>query len=306
MSTIIGPEDASPGAVLRDDGAALLTVDELCVDYVGGRVPQKLIEGISFPLRQGECLGILGESGSGKSITCKALMGLLDNDFLVRGAVRLKGEGLPLQDERVMRPKRGRQIAIIMQNPLSAFNPLFTIGEQLEETFRTHLGGSVRAGVLAADTLDRMLIKEPQRVLRCFPYQLSGGMLQRVMIGLTLALQPALILADEPTTALDSVTQHEVMREFVRLRQQSNGAMIFVSHDLGALRMVADAVLVMCQGRAVEYGPAETVFNNPRHEHTRYLIETRRELTGRFARLVGAAGAGHALACVSEDAHVAG
>ena len=264
----------------------LLTVSGLDVACISGKSKTPLVSGVSFTLQQGTCLGILGESGSGKSVTCRAIMGLMQGNFSISGMAEYGGKNLLSMSERDLRKLRGSEIAMIMQNPISAFDPLFSIGQQLVETFQAHRVISRNDSLeLARSALASLLIREPELVLRSYPHQLSGGMLQRVMIALTLALHPRLIIADEPTTALDSVTQYEVLQELKRIRASEDCTMIFVSHDLGALKMLADDALVMYRGKVVEYGPASEVFNNPVHEHTRYLIETRRSLTGRFVEL---------------------
>lgn len=282
--------------------SVLLSVKGLGVCFRTRREQRPLVSDVGFELREGSVLGVLGESGSGKSITFRAVTGLLGESFAVRGDVLFNGRNLRDIPPGEMRAIRGRQIAMILQNPASAFDPLCTIGDQLMETFQAHLAlGREACRQLAVSTLGSMLIPEPQALLHAYPHQLSGGMLQRVMIGLTLALRPALIIADEPTTALDSVTQHEILRELARIRSDLKTSMVFISHDLGALRMLAEHVLVMHAGRAVEYGLADEVFASPAHPHTRYLIETRRQLTTRFLELTGGA-----RACPQEAAHAAG
>ena len=182
-----------------------------------------------------------------------------------------------------MRQLRGSKIAMVLQQPMTAFDPLYTMGAQFRETLTAH--GAYTAGQaddLAVTMFGRVRLDAPQEVLRSYPHELSGGMLQRCMIALALALEPQIIVADEPTTALDAETQFEVVQRFLELRAQCNTAMIFVSHDLGVVQRLADAVLVMKDGRCVEYGPAETVFNAPQHEYTQYLIRTRLALTRGF------------------------
>ena len=268
--------------------SALMAVRGLDVALKTKNGARPLVSDVEFSLARGGALGILGESGSGKSVTCRALMGLLGEGFAVSGRAEFQGRELLSLPPKAMRALCGREIAMIMQHPLTSFDPLCPVGDQMAETFRFHLGiGRQAALEIARDALAAMRIQNPGNVLELYPHQLSGGMLQRVMIGLTLALQPALIIADEPTTALDSVTQFEIMKELVRIRESGRTSLIFISHDLGAMRMLVDTALVMHQGRQMEYGPADAVFNSPQSDHARYLIETRNALTSRFLAYAG-------------------
>jgi nickel transport system ATP-binding protein len=268
--------------------SALLTVRGLDVALKTKKAARPLVSGVDFALARGGALGILGESGSGKSVTCRALMGLLGEGFAVSGRADFQGRELLSLPPKAMRALCGKEIAMIMQHPLTSFDPLRVVGDQMAETFRFHLGvGRQAALAIARDALAAMRIQDPGHILTLYPHQLSGGMLQRAMIGLTLALRPALVIADEPTTALDSVTQFEIMKELVRIRESGRTSLIFISHDLGAMRMLVDTALVMHQGKPVEYGPAQAVFNSPQSAHARYLIETRNALTSRFLEYAG-------------------
>ncbi|MHC1792071.1 ABC transporter ATP-binding protein [Solidesulfovibrio sp.] len=268
--------------------SALLTVSGLDVALRTRKGPRPLVTGVGFTLERGGALGILGESGSGKSVTCRAVMGLLGEGFAVSGRAEFQGRDLLSLPPKAMRALCGKEIAMIMQHPLTSFDPLCPVGDQMAETLRFHLETGREAALeIARDALAAMHIKDPGHILTLYPHQLSGGMLQRVMIGLTLALQPALVIADEPTTALDSLTQFEIMKELVRIRESGRTSLIFISHDLGAMRMLVDTALVMHQGAPVEYGPAEAVFSRPQSDHARYLIETRNALTRRFMEYAG-------------------
>ena len=239
---------------------------------------QELVHGVNFTLAAGACLGIVGESGSGKTLTCRSIMGLLPPTLAGEGTAVFNGIDLVHAPAEQMRQLRGSKIAMVLQQPMTAFDPLYTMGAQFRETLAAH--GAYTAGQadeLAVTMFGRVRLDAPQEVLRSYPHELSGGMLQRCMIALALALEPQLIIADEPTTALDAETQFEVVQRFLELRAQCNTAMIFVSHDLG---------VVMKDGRCVEYGPAETVFNAPQHEYTQYLIRTRLALTRGFEALL--------------------
>lgn len=248
---------------------------------------QEIVHGVNFTLAAGACLGIVGESGSGKTLTCRSIMGLLPPTLAGEGTAVFNGIDLVHAPAEQMRQLRGSKIAMVLQQPMTAFDPLYTMGAQFRETLTAH--GAYTAGQaddLAVTMFGRVRLDAPQEVLRSYPHELSGGMLQRCMIALALALEPQIIVADEPTTALDAETQFEVVQRFLELRAQCNTAMIFVSHDLGVVQRLADAVLVMKDGRCVEYGPAETVFNAPQHEYTQYLIRTRLALTRGFEAML--------------------
>ena len=190
-----------------------------------------------------------------------------------------------------LRRMRGSSVTMVLQNPMNCFDPLYRIGEQMAETFAEHTDWSasrIREESLAV--LELMRIRNPEEVLRKYPHQLSGGMLQRVMIGLAVKLSPDLIVCDEPTTAIDSISRYAIMQEFLRIKAETGAAMIFISHDLGVLNMIADDLVVMHRGRIVESGTPEEVFENARDAYTRELIDRHREVMGAFIR---ATGAGH-------------
>ena len=248
---------------------------------------QPLVHGVSFALAAGACLGIVGESGSGKTLTCRSIMGLLPPTLAGEGRAVFSGIDLVHAPAEQLRQIRGSKIAMVLQQPMTAFDPLYTMGAQFRETLAAHGAYSApQADALAVAMFGRVRLDAPHEILRSYPHELSGGMLQRCMIALALALEPQLIIADEPTTALDAETQFEVVLRFQELRAQCNTAMIFVSHDLGVVQRLADTVLVMKDGRSVEYGPAETVFNAPQHEYTQYLIRTRLALTRGFESML--------------------
>ena len=243
-----------------------------------------LVDGVSFDVREGECLGILGESGSGKSMTCKAFMGLLDPSFEVGGSAFFQGRDLIAMPRAALRRLRGSEICMILQNPMSCFDPLYRIGFQMAESVAEHTALSraeIRAKCL--DTLEMMRIRNPEEVLEKYPHQLSGGMLQRVMIGLALMAGPRLIVADEPTTAIDAVTQYEIVEEFKRIKREHRTAMIFISHDLGVISELSDRVLVMHDARVRQRGSVEEVLGNPGDPSTRLLIESKMKVMNRFS-----------------------
>ena len=280
-----GPQAWADAVAPESNVLDVLDVRDLRVVQRADRQP--IVHGVSFTLAAGACLGIVGESGSGKTLTCRSLMGLLPPTLAGEGGAVFNGIDLVHAPAEQMRQIRGSKIAMVLQQPMTAFDPLYTMGSQFRETLAAHGAYSPAQGdALAVAMFGRVRLEAPHEILRSYPHELSGGMLQRCMIALALALEPQLIIADEPTTALDAETQFEVVQRFQELRVQCNTSMIFVSHDLGVVQRLADAVLVMKDGRCVEYGPAETVFNEPQHEYTQYLIRTRLALTRSFESML--------------------
>ena len=256
--------------------SAILKVENLNVTLQHRRVSKKLVEDVSFEVRPGECLGILGESGSGKSMTVKSVLGLLDKNFQVSGSAIFDGQDLLKETKEELRRLRGSRITMVLQNPMTCFDPLYRIGNQMAETFATHTSWNaqeIRSRCL--EILDQMRIRNGEEVLEKYPHQLSGGMLQRIMIGIAMALQPELLIADEPTTAIDAITQYEILEEFIRIKKQKNTAMLFITHDLGAISKVADRILVMNSGHIVDSGDFEHIRNHAQDPYTRLLIEKR-------------------------------
>lgn len=242
-----------------------------------------LARNINFEIESNTCLGIVGESGSGKSITCKALLDLTNPWLEVSGTVIFDGIDLFRINKQELRRIRGKRICMILQDAMTAFNPLYTIGYQMCETLCEKADLDFKkAELTAAEALEKMRIYQPAAVMKKYPHQLSGGMLQRCMIALAMAIKPDIIIADEPTTALDSINQREVVQEFRRLRELTGTAVIFISHDLGVIQYLAQQILVMRNGEQVEYGTAKQIFTNAQNEYTRYLIETRIALTRSF------------------------
>ncbi len=276
----------------------MLTVNNLTIGLVQqnayGRRLSSLVQDVSFTLQQDQCLGILGESGSGKSLICRAVNGLLDDSFYVEGSVQLNQRELLTLSHQERRHLRGEQISMIMQSPMTAFNPLFTIGNQTRETICSHrdITGE-QAQELICESFAKVNLKNCDEILRSYPHQLSGGMLQRVMIALAFALQPKIIIADEPTTAIDYVSQYEVVKQLQALRCQCGTSFIFVSHDLTLVSHLADDILVMNAGQVIDYGSSHQIFDNPTHPHTRYLIDTRMRLLRSFRTSMGGASYAH-------------
>ncbi|ASR45268.1 nickel import ATP-binding protein NikD [Paenibacillus kribbensis] len=274
-----------------DDGAKskVLEVRGLQVKLQTGTGTVPLLEPIDFELKKGQVLGLVGESGSGKTVTCNALLQLLDRQTMdVKGSVRLNGRELNGMAAEEMRRILGKDIALIMQNPMNAFTPVYTIGAQFMETIRTHTQLTTRqARNLAITALEKMNLPEPAKLLKRYPFQLSGGMLQRVMIAISMCLRPAVVIADEPTTALDVVNQLQVLRELDRLRTEYGTSILLISHDLGVISQMADEVAVMQQGRIVEQAEVHRLFNQPQHEYTKILLHARPKLSLRDMNQVG-------------------
>ena len=246
----------------------------------------ELVKGVSFAVEPGECLGILGESGSGKSMSMKAAMGLLDKGFSVSGAAMFQGEPLLEKSGEELRRLRGGKV-VVLQNPMTCFDPLYRIGTQIAETFAAHNnwdGEEILRRSL--ELLEKMRIRNPEEVLEKYPHQLSGGMLQRIMIGIATAMEPVLLIADEPTTAIDAITQYEILNEFLRVKQEKQTAMVFISHDLNAISRVADRIVVLNQGRVVDEGDFQHILHHAQDPYTRLLVEKRADVMRRYRQVL--------------------
>ena len=267
--------------------SAILKVENLNVTLQHRRVSKKLVEDVSFEVRPGECLGILGESGSGKSMTVKSVLGLLDKNFQVSGSAIFDGQDLLKETKEELRRLRGSRITMVLQNPMTCFDPLYRIGNQMAETFATHTSWNaqeIRSRCL--EILDQMRIRNGEEVLEKYPHQLSGGMLQRIMIVIAMALQSELLIADEPTTAIDAITQYEILEEFIRIKKQKNTAMLFITHDLGAISKVADRILVMNSGHVVDSGSFDHILKHADDPYTRMLVEKRSAVMHRYRQIL--------------------
>ncbi|MEI3169503.1 MAG: ABC transporter ATP-binding protein [Lachnospiraceae bacterium] len=267
--------------------SAILKVENLNVTLRHRRVSKKLVEDVSFEVHPGECLGILGESGSGKSMTVKSVLGLLDKNFQVSGSAIFDGQDLLKETKEELRRLRGSRITMVLQNPMTCFDPLYRIGNQMAETFATHTSWNVQEiRSRCLEILDQMRIRNGEEVLEKYPHQLSGGMLQRIMIGIAMALQPELLIADEPTTAIDAITQYEILEEFIRIKKQKNTAMLFITHDLGAISKVADRILVMNSGHVVDSGSFDHILKHADDPYTRMLVEKRSAVMHRYRQIL--------------------
>lgn len=248
----------------------------------------ELVKGVSFSVYPGECLGILGESGSGKSMSMKAAMGLLDHSFHVLGSAKFQGEELLGRSDEELRRLRGGQVGIILQNPMTCFDPLYRIGAQIAETFAAHNDWS-KADIRqrSLEMLEKMRIRNPEEVLEKYPHQLSGGMLQRIMIGIATSMKPSLLIADEPTTAIDAITQFEILDELLRIKQEHQTAMVFISHDLNAISRVADRIVVLNQGLVVDQGDFQHILHHATDSYTKLLVEKRTDVMRRYSQVLG-------------------
>lgn len=260
-----------------------IKVEDLCVDLVTRRQKKRIVDHVEFEVYPGECLGILGESGSGKSMSLKAVLGLLDKNFQVSGQAVFDDKNLIGAPGEELRKLRGNQIGMVLQNPMTCFDPLYRIGSQMAETFAMHTdwnGEKIRS--VSLEVLDQMRIHDGAEVLEKYPHQLSGGMLQRIMIGIAMALSPELLIADEPTTAIDAITQYEILEEFERIKREKKMAMIFITHDLGAISKVADRIMVMNSGQIVDQGDFHYILHHAKDPYTRLLVEKRMAVMDRY------------------------
>ena len=247
----------------------LLQVDDLRVHFGA----KNAVSGVSFAIPEGGSVGVVGESGSGKSVTSLAIMRLLAPQVSVEGSIRYRERDLLQLPEREMRSLRGSEIAMIFQEPMTALNPVMRVGDQVAEAVLAHQKVSSRlARDRAIEGLREVGIPEPERRIDAYPHQLSGGQRQRVMIAMALANRPKLLIADEPTTALDVTVQAQVLELLRELREKHGLAMLFISHDLGVIAQVCDAVHVMYSGRILESGSLQQVFSSARHPYTQGLL----------------------------------
>jgi dipeptide transport system ATP-binding protein len=252
----------------------LLEVDQLRVEFGSTVAPFKAVDGVSLRIDAGEVVGIVGESGSGKSVTALALMGLIDEPGRVSAqTLRFDGHDLLTMPLKQRRQMLGRDIAMIFQDPMSSLNPCFTVAYQLMETLRIHEGGSKKAlRARALQLLKDVEIPDAERRLDAFPHQLSGGMSQRVMVAMAIACNPRLLIADEPTTALDVTIQAQMLALLLRLQRERGMALMLITHDLGVVAEVAQRVQVMYAGEVVETAGVPRIFEAPRHPYTAALL----------------------------------
>ncbi len=253
---------------------ALLEVEDLQTHFRTPDGINRAVDGVSFQVEEGETLAIVGESGCGKSVTAMSILRLIpEPPGRIAGAIRLEGRDLMTLDDRAMRDIRGNDISMIFQEPMTSLNPVLSIGRQLGETLRLHQGLDQQAAqARAMDMLNLVGISEPARRLSEYPHQMSGGMRQRVMIAMALACNPKLLIADEPTTALDVTIQAQILDLMAELKRRIGAAIILITHDLGVVAEVAERVMVMYAGRKVEEAPVAALFRAPRHPYTQGLL----------------------------------
>ncbi len=255
--------------------APLLQVDDLHVEFRTRDGVAHAVNGVSWTLEAGQTLAVLGESGSGKSVTAQAVLGILDTPpaHITRGAVRLRGEDLLTMPAAERQAVRGERVSMVFQDALSALNPVYTVGFQIAEMFRTHRGTSRKEGLQrAVELMDRVRIPAARQRVHDYPHEFSGGMRQRIMIAIAIALDPEVLIADEPTTALDVTVQAQIMQLFRELLAESATGLVLITHDLGVVADVADEIVVMYAGKIVERAPVHELYADPRHPYTEGLL----------------------------------
>ena len=273
--------------------ASLLEVRELRVDFPTRHGTLRALDGVSFDIAGGEILGVVGESGAGKSLVGAAIVGLLDPPArLCGGQILFEGQRIDDLPREAMRLLRGKQVGTIFQDPLTSLDPLYTIGHQLVETLRTHLPlSAAQARERAVDLLRRVGLPAPEGRLAQYPHELSGGLRQRVVIALALAGEPRLVIADEPTTALDVAVQAQIIRLLRGITQANGASVMLITHDMGVIAETCDRVAVMYAGRVVEIGPVREVIEHPAHPYTAGLmasVPSLHDAGGRLAQIEGA------------------
>jgi peptide/nickel transport system ATP-binding protein len=270
----------------------LLAVKDLEVFFRQGRDWLRVVEGASFDVAKGETVGIVGESGSGKTVTGLSILGLLPAGLSrIQGSIRLDGREISGLPESEMRGIRGRKVSMIFQEPMTALDPVFTVGEQISETLRTHTGCSVKEGRdRAIEALTQVGIPLPERRINEFPHQLSGGMRQRVMIAIALACEPDLLIADEPTTALDVTIQAQIIELLLKLVHARGTSLIFISHNLGVIAQCCARMVTMYAGQVVEAGEIDDVLERPLHPYTSGLLRSMPSLARPGSRLLSVGG----------------
>ncbi len=255
---------------------ALLEVRDLYTSFFTDSGEVKAVNGVSFNLEKGRTLGIVGESGSGKSVTSYSVMGILGgNGKVVSGSIKFDGKELVDANEKTMKNIRGNRISIIFQDPMTSLNPTYTIGHQLMEAILLHTDRNNKQAYLRAlEMLELVNINEPEKRMKQYPHELSGGMRQRIMIAMALACEPDILIADEPTTALDVTIQAQILELMKKLQNELGMAIIMITHDLGVVAQMCDEVIVMYAGSICEQGTADEIFYNPQHEYTKGLLRS--------------------------------
>ena len=286
MNDIVKP-DLNESTPLNERPIAL-DIENLVVSVGKDGKGKKILDGVSLQVRQGETLCVVGESGSGKSVTSLSTMGLLPKDSLkaTGGSIKLVGEDVLKASDRRLRELRATTMAMIFQEPMTALNPVVTVGKQIDEVLRTHtnLSGSVRRDKIL-DMMEQVRLPDVKRIFSSYPHRLSGGQRQRIMIAMALVLEPKLLIADEPTTALDVTTQAQILKLMRDLQKDHGTAVLFITHDMGVVADIADRVAVMRQGRLVEAGPLKQILSAPTMDYTRNLLSAVPSLVPRPPRV---------------------
>lgn len=282
--TELAAPPVTPDASIKAE--PLVRARDLEVAFVSRDATVQAVNGVNFDLARGEVLTILGESGSGKSVTMRALMRLLPKRARLSGEIQIDGDDVIAMSPQALSDMRGRDVGMIFQEPMVAFDPVFSVGAQIAETVERHMGKSRADGLKRARELfDLVQIPSPERRLAAYPHELSGGMRQRAMIALALACSPKLLLADEPTTALDATVQIQILLLLRQLQRDLGMSVIFVTHDVGVATEIADRMVVMYGGRMVETGGVDQVIRNPAHPYTRGLLSSTVHGASRGTRL---------------------
>lgn len=250
----------------------ILEVKNLHTSFKSRNGSVEVIRGVDFEVRQGEILGIVGESGSGKSVTVSSVMRILGNNVQISGEVILDGKNLLDLTEKEMRSVRGKKISMIFQDPMTALNPVYTIGNQIRETIKLHRNDIDNPTEYAAQLLEEVGISDGKKRLKQYPHELSGGMRQRVMIAMALASNPDILVADEPTTALDVTVQAQILELIKKLTKEKNMTTLLITHDLGVVADMCDRIIIMYAGKICEKGTVEEIFRTPKHEYTKGLL----------------------------------
>lgn len=249
---------------------------------------EKIIQDLNFFVEKHQCLAIVGESGSGKSMTAKSIIRMLPHNLTWSGQIIYKNKNMANLNSLELKTIRGKEIFIIFQDAMSAFDPSSSIEESFIEILKEHIDKSKKQlQEIMYLSLNKVHLKDAKNLIKKYPHQLSGGMLQRIVIAIAFALEPSLIIADEPTTALDTITQYEIIEEFLNLKKELNTSMIFISHDLGVVKRIADSILLLKRGNLVEKGLCQEILNSPKSEYGKYLIGNRHKIGKKYNELMG-------------------
>ncbi len=260
---------------MNDPGMTLLQLKDLTISFASARHPVKVVSGLNLEIQEGRVFGLVGESGCGKSLTALAVMGILPHTASAEGEIVFRGKNLLTLDRESMRKLRGKELSMIFQEPMTSLNPVLTVGYQVAEVLMTHFGmRKTEAMEKTVELLRSVRIPSPEIRVHEYPHQMSGGMRQRVMIAMAIACNPLLLIADEPTTALDVTIQAQILDLLRSLRQQRNMAILLITHDIGVIAENADVAAVMYAGRVVEFSKVSTILDTPKHPYTMGLLDS--------------------------------